>query len=393
MLRLIASHKTFVVLLATIVLMELAHGIEVIALFPLYLSEALHEGAETIGVTVSTYLIADILMRTPAGWGTDRWAPKPVLIVGIVLSALPLLAMPRAASPEMFLALNAVNGIGAGFIWPSIYAAIAGAYGRERYGLLLGIVNMVMLGGIALGPIAGGFLLSRVTFDAAFFVCFVIVLSALVLVVLLMREEKSPRERVGTHEPPRLRALAQQMNPRLARLLVVGLLLTLALGMLLPIISLFGRDVLHLSPDAFALVLIPPALVTAALIVPAGHWADRRGRHLPLMIGLGLLAIPFAGAPISTNPLIVSAGATIAGVGYALLAPSWNALVMDWVPSNARGLFLGAIATAQAVGLAVGPLVGGALWERVGVYAPFEIAALLLGFALALTIWEARRVR
>jgi DHA1 family multidrug resistance protein-like MFS transporter len=389
-IKLLANHQTFAILLATIVLMELAHGIELIALFPLYLSSTMREGADVIGITLSTYLVADILTRTPAGWAADRWARKPILAVGILLSALPLLVMPRVESPTLFLALNAVNGIGAGCTWPAIYAAVADAYGRERYGLVLGIINMVMLGGIALGPIAGGFLLSRVTYGSAFVVCFAIVAVAFVLVLAFAREARAGCGDAPAEAQP-WRTLAQQMNSALVRLLVIGLLLTLALGMMLPLISLFGRDVLRVPPDIFALILIPPGILTAALIIPAGHWADRRGRHTPLIIGLILIAIPFAGAPLSVNPLIVSAGAALAGLGYALLVPAWNALVMDWIPSNARGLFLGAVATAQGIGLAVGPSVGGALWERVGVYAPFEAAALFLGFAVLLTLGDARQ--
>ncbi len=395
-IRLIVEHKTFAVFLATIVLMELAHGIELIALFPLYLHEVMREGAEVIGISLSTYLIADILIRTPAGWGADRWGRKPVLLIGILFSALPLLAMPRVESATVFLALNAINGIGAGCIWPAIYASVADAYGRERYGLVLGIVNMVMLGGIASGPIAGGFLLSRVTYATAFLVCFVIVALAFVLVVALARENKSTREMRAHSGPSPVRALKQPIDyaaPTLARLLFIGLLLTFALGMMLPLISLFGRDVLRVSPDALALILIPPGIITAALIIPAGHWADKRGRHLPLILGLLLIAIPFAGAPLSIHPLIVSAGATLAGLGYALLVPAWNALVMDYVPSNARGLFLGAVATAQGIGLALGPALGGALWERIGVYAPFEMAAIFLGLAILFSIWDARIMR
>jgi MFS family permease len=388
---LFSRHRTFAILLATIVLMELAHGVELIALFPLYLSSTMREGADIIGITLSTYLVADILTRTPAGWAADRWARKPALAMGIVLSALPLLVMPRVESPTLFLALNAVNGIGAGCTWPAIYAAVADAYGRERYGLVLGIVNMVMLGGIALGPIAGGFLLSRVTYGSAFVVCFAIVALALVLVIAFVREQRAAHDTAPRESQP-WRTLAQQMNATLIRLLVIGLLLTLAIGMMLPLISLFGRDVLHVSTDIFALILIPPGIITGALIIPAGHWADRRGRHAPLVAGLILIAIPFAGAPLSTHPITVSAGATLAGLGYALLVPAWNALVMDWIPENARGLFLGAVATAQGIGLAVGPSLGGALWEHIGVYAPFEAAALFLGLAIVLTVWEARRV-
>lgn len=385
------SHKTFAVFLATIVLIEIAHGIELISLFPLYLRETMHEGADVIGVTLSTYLIADILVRTPAGWGADRWGRKPMLVIGVILSAVPLVLMPRVESPTPFLVLNAVNGIGAGCIWPAIYAGVADAYERERYGLVLGIVNMVMLGGIAIGPIAGGFLLERVTYGTAFQVCLAIVAFALILVIAWVREPKS-KEPIPS-ELDSFRTLARQINPVLARLLFIGLLLTFALGMMLPLISLFGKEVLRLSPNGLALILIPPGIIAAALIIPAGHWADRHGRHVPLILGLILIAIPFAGAPLSVNPFVVSAGATIAGIGYALMVPAWNALVMEYVPPSARGLFLGAIATAQGIGLALGPTVGGELWERVGVYAPFEIAAGFLLTATAVSLWDSRRIR
>lgn len=386
---LVSPHKTFVVFLATIVLMELAHGIELIALFPLYLSSTMHEGADVIGLTLSSYLIADIATRTPAGWGADRLGRKPMLALGIILSAFPLLVMPRVGSPALFLALNAVNGVGAGCTWPAIYAAVADAYDREQYGLVLGIVNMVMLGGIAVGPIAGGLLLSRVSYAAAFGVCLAVVAAALALVLVFMRERQS-RPSAGRGDSLPWQTLGRQMNATLVELLAIGLMLTLALGMMLPLISLFGRDVLRLTTDEFALVLIPPGLVTAALIIPAGHWADRRGRHTPLLLGLALIALTFAAAPLSVHPVVVSAGAALAGAGYALLVPAWNALVMDWIPRDARGLFLGAVAAAQGIGLAVGPSLGGTLWARLGVYAPFEAAALLLLLAIALAARQAR---
>jgi MFS family permease len=372
--------------------MELAHGIELIALVPLYLRDQMREGADVIGVTLSAYLIADIVTRTPAGWLADRWARKPVLLIGILLSALPVLVMPHVESQTWFLIWNAINGIGAGCIWPAVYAAIADAYGRERYGLVLGIVNMVMLGGIGLGPIAGGLLLGRVDYATAFIVCFVIVALVFIFVAAFMHEKRI-HQTVAHSEIDSLRTIARLLNAPLARLLVIGLLLTLALGMLLPLVSLFGKEVLRVSPEQFALVLILPGIVTSALIIPAGHWADRYGRHAPLMLGLTLVALPFALAPVSTNLVIVSIGATLAGIGYALLAPAWNALVMDYVPSTARGLFLGGVATAQGIGLALGPAMGGALWEQVGKYAAFEAAAVLLGCAVVLSLAETHFVK
>lgn len=59
---------------------------------------------------------------------------------------------------------------------------------------------------------------------------------------------------------------------------------------------------------------------------------------------------------------------------------------MDRIPPGSRGLLLGAVATVQGAGLAVGPVVGGNLWERVHPYAPFAAGAVLLLSATILSL-------
>ena len=109
-----------------------------------------------------------------------------------------------------------------------------------------------------------------------------------------------------------------------------------------------------------------------------------------MLLGLCLIAIPFSCAAISTQPLIVSAGAMVAALGYALFVPAWNALVMDWIPEQNRGLFLGAVATVQGIGFAAGPVIGGKLFEM-NAYAPFWMAGALLAFGAVLAARTAYR--
>ena len=104
------------------------------------------------------------------------------------------------------------------------------------------------------------------------------------------------------------------------------------------------------------------------------------------MTGLALLTVCYAAAPATTSLLVVAAGATCAGLGYALAVPAWNALAMDRIPPGGRGLLLGAVATVQGAGLAVGPVVGGYLWEHIRPYAPFTAGALLLLAATLLSL-------
>src|SRR5437762_6119110 len=87
---LLRTHPLLSALLVAIVLVEIVHGVEMLALFPLYLADVEHESATLVALTISTYLVVDILTRAPAGWLADRIGRQPVLLAGIALSALPL---------------------------------------------------------------------------------------------------------------------------------------------------------------------------------------------------------------------------------------------------------------------------------------------------------------
>lgn len=386
-------HPTLAALLATIVVMEIAHGIELLALFPLYLSEVEHEPVSLVALTISVYLVTDIVTRLPAGWLADRLGRKPVLLAGIILSALPLPLMMQTRETGLFLLLNVVNGMGAGCIWPSIYASIADRYGPGQRGLIFGLVNTVMLGGLASGPISGGLLVGQSgSFTFSFLFCLGMVALAGVLVVFAVKEqsrEEREAQSDGTHVLQASNGLrGLRLDGEMVRLFAIVFCLTLAVALLVPILTFYGRDVLGLRPDQFALTLALPGIITAVALVPFGRWIDRHERKRPLVVGMGVFGICLLLAPLSTAPLVVALGATLGGLGYALAVPAWNALTMDRIPGESRGTMLGMVAALQGIGLVIGPYIGGALWEQVSHFAPFVGAGISMtaGAALSLTV-------
>jgi DHA1 family multidrug resistance protein-like MFS transporter len=383
MFRAWRANRNLAVFLIAIVLMEITHGVEVMALFPLYLTEVVGSSVTVVGAVISSYLIVDIVTRTPAGWLADRWGRKAVLLAGIALSVLPLALMMRVTNAHTFLLLNAVNGLGAGCIWPAIYAGVADTYRRSERGMIMGILSTVMLGGLALGPISGNLLLGLTSYQVTFLVCIGLVCAVFLFVLCLARETMEPTPQPS--DPTK----ADRFQPLTGELVLLGsiaLLLTVSLAFLLPIVSLYGSDVLRVGKVTMGLMLAVPGGITALALLPAGLLADRIGRKPPIVAGLALLTLCYAGAPVTTNLLVVTAGATCAGLGYALAVPAWNALAMDRIPVESRGLLLGAVATVQGAGLAVGPVVGGWLWERLHPYAPFAAGAVLLLLATLLSL-------
>ncbi|MFJ9855358.1 MFS transporter [Streptomyces sp. NPDC101150] len=105
-------------------------------------------------------------------------------------------------------------------------------------------------------------------------------------------------------------------------------------------------------------------VVFAALMLPAGLLGDRFGRRRMLICGLGIfLAGSLLGTLVDSVQLVIAARAVM-GIGAALIMP----LAMSVLPSlfgpDERSTAVGAISAASALGLPLGPLVGGWLLDH-----------------------------
>ena len=107
-------------------------------------------------------------------------------------------------------------------------------------------------------------------------------------------------------------------------------------------------------------------VILAVLLVPVGRWSDARGRKLLYLYGFGLFALASAACALAPTLgwLVVARG--FQAVGAALLQANSVALVFLSVPRSRVRAALGVQAAAQAVGLALGPSLGGPSWIGMG---------------------------
>jgi EmrB/QacA subfamily drug resistance transporter len=99
----------------------------------------------------------------------------------------------------------------------------------------------------------------------------------------------------------------------------------------------------------------------AALLVPAGRYADSFGRRRSYLVGMAgfTLASIVAGSAPSVGILI--AARSIQALGAAILVPTSLALLLDAFPLERRASAVGLWGAAAAVAAALGPSLGGAL--------------------------------
>ncbi|WP_327353784.1 DHA2 family efflux MFS transporter permease subunit [Streptomyces sp. NBC_01304] len=100
-------------------------------------------------------------------------------------------------------------------------------------------------------------------------------------------------------------------------------------------------------------------VMLAALMLPAGLLGDRFGRRKMLITGLAIfLAGSVVGALAGSVEPVIAARAAM-GVGAALVMPLAMAVLPSLFPAHERGKAMGIITAASALGMPLGPIIGG----------------------------------
>ena len=153
--------------------------------------------------------------------------------------------------------------------------------------------------------------------------------------------------------------------------------------------------VYHHSIDDAEWIVLSFMLVSASTLVLFGRLGDMLGQKRIYLTGFaifGLSSISCAFAP-SLVWLIISRG--VQAIGAAMLVSSNQALIVDSFPAQQRGQAIGFNGAAVAVGLSLGPIVGGAIvtfgdWRWIFlINVPITIIALI-GAAIVLKRTEHR---
>ena len=129
------------------------------------------------------------------------------------------------------------------------------------------------------------------------------------------------------------------------------------------------------------------SVLFAGTLLLAGSLGDRFGRKRVLMIGLGIFGAGSLAAGAAPNADALIACRALMGIGGAFIMPSTlSILVQTFTVPRERAQAIGVWAAVAGVGVAIGPIAGGALLEHFTWHSVFLVNPPLVVGALVLTL-------
>jgi len=334
------------------------------------------------GLLAAAYPLGVLAGGIPSGLLAARAGVRATAVTALLLIAGTSVVFGYGDSIVLLDSARFLQGIGSACAWTAALTWLVSVSPPGRRGELIGGVLGVAIAGALFGPVAGAVASVAGTgpvFSGIGALCLAVAIVAL----------RSPAPPVRERQP--VRRLVEALRDRR----IAGGLWLVALPALL-----FGTQSvlvpIRLSSFSYGAIAIGAVFLVATALEGVmspvvGRVSDRRGRRLPITVGLTASSIAAAVLPVPRNGLTLAAVAVFAAVSFGMF---W-APAMSFLTETAESIGLDVawafalINLAWAPGQALGAVGGGGLARLTSDAVPF----LLLSGACVATLVAVRRER
>ncbi|EHO49592.1 transporter, major facilitator family protein [Lentilactobacillus kisonensis F0435] len=329
-------------------------------------------------------------------WGkmADRTGRKLMLVRASAGMAIVFILMGLVMNVWQLIGLRLLQGVFSGYI-SNANALIATQVPKRRSGQALGLLVTGNVSGALFGPLLGGTLASVFSYRLTFFITgFLFILVFLVTAVFVKEDFHTTKKSAMLTTRGVVGELA---NAKLVfGMFVTTMIIQAANNSIVPILSLYVRQIMHNSPATTfysGIVAAVPGIATLFAAPLLGRVGDQIGTDRILIIGFVLAMSVYIPMAFVTNVWQLIGLRFVIGIANASMLPAVQTILAKNTPPQVTGRVFSWNQSFQAMGNVAGPLIGSFVSTTFDYAGVFISTALLVVLNLALVYHNTKQMR
>jgi len=345
-----------------------------IAVLPLYLVDTLHAGTDKVGLMITLFLLAAILVRPLAGKWVGKGSQKKILVYSTIGFFIATMLYPFATNIGVLLILRVFHGIIFGILTTVKGTICAEIIPKSKRGEGISYFSMAMGLAMVFGPYIGLHFVNINAYNTAFIICMVI--SVINVVLALFIKVPVNIEQLNMKSKKSGFSLNDIFDKKATPFALSTFILACAYSGISAFLSLYAKDLgMVKAASSFFIIYAIFVLVSRPF---TGKWSDKFGARVILypcliLFALGMLML----SNVHSSTMILMAGAVI-GVGYGSITPILQTQTISSVEPHRVGIANSLFFNSMDAGMALGAYVLGMIADANGYRSIYIVGMVLI---------------
>lgn len=327
------------------------------------IEKKLHISSFQVSMLITVYSIVAIVLIPIAGYFSDQFGRKAVIIPSLIISGigglLAGLASWKMENPyAIILIARLLQGVGAAGAAPIVMPLVGDMFHNESdVSEGLGIIETANTLGKVLSPVLGAFLASIVWF-LPFFAFPIFCFISIMMMILLVKSPPLKEKPLAFKKFMKsIKQIFKKEGRWLYAVFIIGCICMFIIFGVLFYLSAMLEDKHQIDGVKKGVILAIPlgALCLSSFITGKNLGEEKQRMKWATVAGLFLLSIAIFTLSFSKDIYVLLSALFASGIGIGIALPSLDALVTQGIEMSKRGTISSIYSSMRFVGVAIGP--------------------------------------
>lgn len=350
---------------------------------PLYLTEVLNIESSKMGIILSSYAFALLLIRPFSGFLVDLYPRKMLYLIGITCFMAVFFGYYFAATVGFFIILRFIHGLFWGLSSVSANTVAIDIIPASRRAEGIGYFGVNMNIAMAIAP----FFAIEIYEERGFSSVISVALAMGALAILVVCFMKVPTRPAMERKQPL--SLDRFLLVKGLPILFNQIFITFGWGTLMAYGILYGIESGVKNAGLFFLFLA--AGIIASRVI-SGRLVDRGHIHQVIIFAVAVVSLSFLSFALIHTVYAYNISAFFIGIGYGTLLPALQTIYINMASASQRGTANSTYLTGFDLGIGVGMLAGASIASKYGYENMYLFTSLLCFLGLLIYAFNSRKI-